>query len=125
MKGVTGTGTSESDRSALPREACLTRLAHSRAGYLSCSTRALPTVVPVTVHLISGQLVLELPDARTAQQVAGQVVALGVGRPRRAWRDGWSVVARGGLSEVPGRPRSLVLDPQELEGRSLGRAAHS
>jgi len=99
-------------------------LARSRAGYLACSARALPTVVPVTVHVLSGQLRLDLPDTHIAQQIVGQVVALGVGRPRRAWRNGWSVVARGRLVEVPDNPTTLVMEPQELEGRSLGRTEY-
>jgi hypothetical protein len=106
---------------ALPKETCLARLGRSRAGYLACSARALPTVVPVTVHVVAGQLLLDLPDARMTEQLVGQVVALGVGRPRRAWRTGWTVVARGPLSDVPGNPTELVLDPQQLEGRTLGR----
>ena len=106
---------------ALPVATCLARLARSRAGYLSCSARALPTVVPVVVRVESAQLLLQLPDAELAQQALGQVVALGVGRPRRAWRRGWSVVARGPLTEVPGDPRVLVMDPQVIEGRYLGR----
>lgn len=113
----------QSDRTSLPADTCLARLARSRAGYLSCSTRAMPTVVPVTVRVLAGELRLELPDAQLAEQIVGQVVALGVGRPRRAWRSGWSVVARGPVSEVPGRPRSLVLDPQHLEGRTLTRTS--
>jgi hypothetical protein len=81
----------------------------------------MPTVVPVTVRVVSGELLVDLPDAQLAEQIMGQVVALGVGRPRRAWRSGWSVVARGPVTEVPGRPRSLVLDPHHLEGRALAR----
>jgi hypothetical protein len=111
------------DRDSIPAELCLTRLGRSRAGYLACSSRALPTVVPVTVHVVDGRLLLELPDARLAERLVGQVVALGVGRPRRLWRRGWSVVARGPLSDVPDHPTVLALDPQQLEGRTLGRVA--
>lgn len=118
------TRTPQSDHGSLPAQTCLARLARSRAGYLSCSMRAMPTVVPVTVRVRAGQLLIALPEAELAEQVVGQVVALGVGRPRRAWRHGWSVVARGPVAEVPGHPRLLVMDPQELEGRTLTRTGH-
>ncbi len=105
----------------LPPQACLARLARSRAGYLACSVRALPTVVPVSVEVRGGQLRLELPDAQLAQRLVGQVVALGVGRRRTLWRRGWNVVARGPVSEVAGVPYAVVLDPQDVEGHLVDR----
>jgi hypothetical protein len=100
----------------LPVEACMARLGRARAGVLTYSDRALPTLVPVTMRVVGGQVVLHLPDSRLAELLAGQLVALGIGRPRRLVLGAWRVVARGVLLDVPGDQLSLVLDPQQLEG---------
>jgi hypothetical protein len=100
----------------LPAEACLGRLGRARSGVLTYSDRALPTVVPVTMRVVAGQVLLGLPDTRLTELLGGQLVALGIGRPRGRVLGAWRVVARGVLADVPGDQLSLVLDPQQLEG---------
>lgn len=105
---------------ALDAASCLNKLARARAVFVACTTRAMPTVLPVRLRVRQGRLLLGPVEPDLARQLDGQVVAVGAGRPPGGMRGGWQVVVRGSLSPAEGRPGMLVLDPQELEGSLLG-----
>jgi hypothetical protein len=108
---------------ALDAAACLHKLARARAVFVACTTRAMPTVLPVHLRLDQGTLLLGPVALDLADQLDGQVVAVGAGRPAGLLRSGWHVVVRGALTPAEGRPGTLVLDPQELEGSVLQSGA--
>lgn len=105
---------------SLDAATCLHRLARSRAAYVACTTRAMPSVLPVRLRVREGTLLLGPVDPELAEQLDGQVVAVGAGRPPGVLRSGWQVVVRGSLSLAGEGSRMLVLDPRELEGCVLG-----
>jgi len=107
---------------SLDAATCLSKLARSRAAFVACTRRAMPTVLPVRLRVREGMLLLGPVDAELADQLDGQVVAVGAGRPPGLLRSGWQVVVRGSLSLAEEGPGMLVLDPQELEGCAVSAA---
>ena len=107
----------------LAPEDCRERLLHSRSGFLACTSRALPTVVPASLSVRHGQLLVTVHDQVLADQLVGQVVALGIGRRSLPFRRGWRVMARGQLGprDVSGTC-SLPMEPYQIEGVREGRA---
>ncbi len=106
---------------ALSQDTCRTRLAKSRTGVLACTERALPTVVPVDVHLAEGRIFVTVHSARLADQLVGQIVALSVGRNAFRFSRGWRVIARGLLAQPDPNDPSLLLEPYQLEGVTFVR----
>lgn len=104
---------------ALDAATCLNKLARSRAAFVACTRRAMPTVLPVRLRVRQGMLLVGPVDAELADQLDGQVVAVGAGRPAGLLRSGWQVVVRGSLTLAEEGHGMLVLDPQELEGCAL------
>ena len=113
--------TQAAQEEGLPALVCLQRLGRSRIGYLACSDRALPSVLPVSVRLTGTRLLLTAPNERFARLLLGQLVAVGAGRPPGILRDGWQVIVRGQVDPVAGMTRTVSLDPQDVAGSVLRR----
>jgi hypothetical protein len=102
---------------ALSRDTCRDRLASNRRGYLACTTGGLPAVVPVRLINRQGELLLRCVSLAHGDRLAGQVVALSIGRNVLPSYRGWTVTAHGRLG--PLRPDGLLpLDIAHLEGVS-------
>ena len=101
----------------LSQEACRDRLSRSRRGFLACTQRALPSVVPAELEVRQGRLLVSVRDVVLRRQLPGQVVALSVGRRSSRLRGGWTVIARGRLGPAePPAGSSLQLEVAQLEG---------
>lgn len=104
----------------LSSETCRTRLSNSRRGFLACSQAALPTVLPVELRTADGQLLVTVHTAALRDQLVGQVVALSVGKHAFRYCRGWTVIARGVLSD-PKQDGALPLEIAELDGATYSR----
>lgn len=104
---------------ALDAASCLARLARARAVFVACTTRAMPSILPVRLRIEEGTILLGPVEPDVADQLDGQLVAVGAGRPPGRMRHGWQVVVRGELSRDGEGTGVLVLDPQSLEGEQL------
>ena len=110
----------------LAQDACRERLLHTRRGFLACTSRALPTVVPASLSVREGRLLVTVRDPVLADQLVGQVVALGIGRRSLLFRRGWRVMARGQLGpRTAGADGALPLEPYQIEGVTEGRSPRS
>ena len=106
----------------LAPDACRERLLHTRRGFLACTSRALPTVVPASLSVREGTLLVTVRDPVLAEQLVGQVVALGIGRRSVLFRRGWRVMARGQLGpRAASDDGALPLEPYQIEGVTEGR----
>jgi hypothetical protein len=76
----------------------------------------MPSLLPVTVSLINGEVIVQAPPG-AENQLDGQVVALGNSRPATRWRRGWHVVAFGRLAGVGSG--TYALQPQDVQGWRL------
>lgn len=107
----------------LAQEACRERLLHTRRGFLACTSRALPTVVPASLSVREGTVLVTVQDPVLAEQLVGQVVALGIGRRPLLFRRGWRVMARGQLGpRAATDDGALPLEPYQIEGVTEGRS---
>ena len=105
----------------LSQDTCRDRLSRSRHGFLACTERALPTVLPAEMRLRHGRLLVTVSDPARRDQLLGQVVALGVGRRALWFRRGWRVVARGQIAPSDD-DLALSLEGYQLAGASYGRS---
>jgi hypothetical protein len=103
----------------LDAQTCLELLDRSGSASLACTTRALPSVLPVTVRVTSSQIRLVVDRAVDPDRLRGQIVAVGAGFPATPRAAGWWVVVRGEIRRERGSTRELVLEPSEIEGRAL------
>lgn len=108
--------------SALERADCLALLARCKVASLACTVNALPTVIPVGVHAVSGGLRVAVPPDTDGTRLCGQIVAFGAVVPITARSDGWWVIVRGELRPVAGVPNVLALEAFEIDGRALSAA---
>jgi hypothetical protein len=101
----------------LPASRCRELLLARSHGFVSCTRRALPLVVPAQVACVDGQLLVRVHDRRLCGPLTGQVVALTVGRHARPPLLGWTVIACGRFG-VPSEDGSsgLPLDVGTLQG---------
>ena len=107
----------------LSQDTCRDKLLHCRRGFLACSARALPTLLPADLRMRQGRLLVTVHDPVLADQLVGQVVAVGLGRRPLLFLPGWRVVARGKLGPPDGDDNlALPLEPYQLEGATYGRA---
>lgn len=84
---------------------CLERLGRARGGYVATTARALPVIVPVTLAVEGGELLIDALLGHHAELAADAVVALTVGSLDGAEGEGpWSVLVQGTLRA----PRSPV-----------------
>ena len=101
----------------LPASRCRELLLASADGFVGCTRRALPLVVPAQLACVDGQLLVRVRDRRLCGPLTGQVVALTVGRHARAPRLGWTVIACGRFGVPSGDGSSgLPLDVGTLQG---------
>jgi hypothetical protein len=99
---------------------CRDRLSLSCRGFLACSQDAAPTVLPVHLSTTNGQLLVTVRSSADRRRLAGQVVALSVGKHPFRYCKGWTVVARGRL----GRLRddgSYPLEIDQMDGATYPR----
>ena len=83
-------------------------------------------VVPAEVRVREGQLLVTVRDPLLADQLVGQVVALGIGRRSLPFRRGWRVMARGQLGpRASTGDLALPLAPYQIEGVTEGRPPRS
>ncbi len=108
--------------SPLGRQDALELLARCASASLACTVNALPTVVPVTVHVSKGGLRVAVPRGTDGHRLAGQIVALGAAVPATPHSEGWWVIARGELRPAGGDGAVLALEVNDLDGRSLPTA---
>ena len=99
---------------------CRDRLALSRNGFLACSQAAAPTVLPVELRSVDGQLLVSVRSSAERAQLVGQIVALSVGKHAFRYCKGWTVVARGRLGRLQG-DGSLPLEIDQLDGATYPR----
>jgi hypothetical protein len=101
----------------LPAHRCRELLMTSSHGFVGCTYRALPLVVPAEIAWVDGQLLVRVRDRQLCGPLTGQVVALTVGRRARPLLLGWAVMARGRLGALPGDGSSILpLDVGTLQG---------
>ena len=101
----------------LPAHRCRELLLTSSHGFVGCTYRALPLVVPAELACVDGQLLVRVRDRQLCGPLTGQVVALAVGRRARPLLPGWTVLARGRLGAPPeDGSSSLALDVGTLQG---------
>ena len=101
----------------LPASRCRELLLASSHGFVACTRRALPLVVPAQIVCVDGQLLVQVRDRRLCGPLTGQVVSLTVGRHPRARRLGWTVIACGRFGDPSGDGSSgLPLDVGTLQG---------
>jgi hypothetical protein len=101
----------------LPAHRCRELLLTSSHGFVGCTYRALPLVVPAEIACVDGQLLVRVRDRQLCGPLTGQVVALAVGRRARPQLLGWTVLARGRLGASPADgAASLPLDIGTLQG---------
>jgi hypothetical protein len=99
---------------------CRDRLALSRNGFLACSQDALPTVLPVVLRSTDGQLLVTVRSSADRTHLAGQVVALSVGKHAFRYCKGWTVVARGRLGRLLD-DGSFALEIDQMDGATYPR----
>lgn len=108
----------------LPARRCRELLLASSHGFVGCTYRALPLVVPADIDCVDGQLLVRVRDRQLCGPLTGQVVALTVGRHARPPLLGWAVMARGRVgAPVRGGSSSLPLDVGTLQGWTFGALA--
>lgn len=106
----------------LGRQDCLALLERCETASLACTVRAMPSVVPVTVHVVGDAVRVAPPAGSDVTRLAGQIVALGAAVPATSRSAGWWVIVRGELVQLPGDSRALALEVFEIEGRALPAA---
>ncbi len=101
----------------LPASRCRELLLASSHGFVACTRRALPLVVPAQIACVDGQLLVQVRDRRLCGPLTGQVVALTVGRHARSSLLGWTVIACGRFGVPSGDGSSgLPLEVGTLQG---------
>ena len=101
----------------LPASRCRELLLASSHGFVGCTYRALPLVVPAEIACVDGQLLVRVRDRQRCGPLTGQVVALTVGRYARPLLLGWTVVACGRLgTPLTDGSWSLPLEIGTLQG---------
>lgn len=101
----------------LPASRCRDLLLASAHGFVGCTYRALPLVVPAELACVDGELLVRVRDRRLCGRLTGQVVALTVGQHARPPRLGWTVTACGRFGAPhPDGTSSLALEVGTLQG---------